>query len=117
MPTTLYGIGNCDTIAKARKWMEQRSIAYNFHDYKKAGITQEKLSDWCILLGWEVVLNKGGTTFKKLPEANKQNIDDNKAIMLMMENPSMIKRPILEHGDEILVGFKSGEYEALLIEG
>ena len=112
--TTLYGIANCDTIKKARKWLEQRGIAYSFHDYKKSGISAEKLSEWCKELGWEALLNKGGTTFRKLPEVNRTNIDEAKAIILMLENPSMIKRPVLEHDDLLLVGFKGSEYESVL---
>ncbi|MEZ5710940.1 MAG: ArsC family reductase [Blastomonas sp.] len=112
--TTLYGIANCDTIKKARKWLEGRGASYQFHDYKKAGITGDKLQEWSAELGWEKLLNKGGTTFKKLPDADKQNIDEGKAIMLMLENPSMIKRPVLEHDGMVHVGFKASEYEALL---
>lgn len=112
--TTLYGIANCDTIKKARKWLEQRGIAYNFHDYKKSGVTKEMLTDWSILVGWETLLNKSGTTFRKLDEAIRNNVDENIAIQLMLEQPSMIKRPVLEHEGEVLVGFKSSEYEALL---
>ena len=112
--TTLYGIANCDTIKKARKWLEQRGIAYKFHDYKKSGVTKEMLTDWAILVGWETLLNKGGTTFRKLDEAIRSNVDENIAIQLMLEQPSMIKRPVLEHEGEVLVGFKSSEYEALL---
>lgn len=112
--TTLYGIANCDTIKKARKWLEQRGFAYSFHDYKKSGISAEKLAGWCKELGWEALLNKGGTTFRKLPEVNRTNIDEAKAIILMLENPSMIKRPVLEHDDLLLVGFKGSEYESVL---
>jgi arsenate reductase len=116
MAITMYGIPNCDTIKKARKWMEGRNVTYSFHDYKKAGITKERLTDWVLHVGWEVLLNKGGTTFKKLPPVNKENIDDDKAIMLMMEYPSMIKRPVLEYDDGVLVGFKGSQYEEAGIE-
>jgi len=110
--TKMYGITNCDSIKKARKWMERQGVNYVFHDYKKSGITKEKLEEWLLHVELDVLLNKRGTTFKKLPDIVKQDIDENKAIMLMMENPSMIKRPVLEVGEEILVGFKGSEYEA-----
>ncbi len=116
MATKIYGISNCDTIKKARKWMEQRDIIYDFHDYKKAGVDGAMLKDWIAQVGWETLLNKRGTTFKKLPAANRENIDESKAIMLMMEYPSMIKRPVLETEMGLLVGFKSSEYETALIE-
>lgn len=110
--TKMYGISNCDTIKKARNWMEKNGINYVFHDYKKSGITKDMLELWVMQVGWEVLLNKRGTTFKKLPDMMKENIDENSAIMLMAENPSMIKRPVLEHGDELVVGFKAADYEA-----
>ncbi|WP_246218556.1 ArsC family reductase [Parasphingorhabdus halotolerans] len=110
--TKMYGISNCDTIKKARNWMERNGINYVFHDYKKSGITKEKLEMWVLQVGWETLLNKRGTTFKKLPDMVKQNVSDDTAVMLMAENPSMIKRPVLEHGDELVVGFKASDYEA-----
>ena len=112
MTVTLYGIPNCDTVKKARTWLDKKGIAYAFHDYKKAGISAERLKGWCDQLGWEPVLNKAGTTFKKLPDAAKANLDEVKAIALMVEQPSMIKRPIVEHGGGLLVGFKEGEWLA-----
>lgn len=114
--TKMYGISNCDTIKKARTWMEKNSINYVFHDYKKSGITKDKLEEWAMQVGWEVLLNKRGTTFKALPDMIKKNIDENSAIMVMAENPSMIKRPVLEHGDSVVVGFKASDYEAAGLE-
>lgn len=109
----LYGIANCDTIKKARKWLESRNISYGFHDYKKAGIDEALLRSWVDELGWEVLLNKGGTTFRSLPDFEKENIDTDKAVALMLGNPSMIKRPVLDLGGRRIVGFKSGIYEEL----
>lgn len=110
--TKMYGISNCDTIKKARNWMERNGINYVFHDYKKSGITRDKLEMWVMQVGWETLINKRGTTFRKLPDMVKENISDDTAVMVMMENPSMIKRPVLEHGDELVVGFKASDYEA-----
>ncbi|GHC71207.1 ArsC family reductase [Limoniibacter endophyticus] len=107
----LYGIPNCDTVKKARSWLDANSIAYQFHDYKKAGITREKLVSWCGEFGWEKVLNRAGTTFRKLDEAQKADLDEAKAINLMLAQPSMIKRPIVEKNGANLVGFKVEDYE------
>lgn len=109
----MYGIANCDTIKKARKWLESRNVAYGFHDYKKAGVDEAMLRGWIAELGWEVLLNKGGTTFRSLPDFEKQNIDEDKAVALMLANPSMIKRPVLDLGDRRVVGFKPGIYDEL----
>jgi arsenate reductase (glutaredoxin) len=109
--TILYGIPNCDTVKKARVWLDAQGLGYQFHDYKKAGITAEKLEDWAGQVGWEVLLNKAGTTFKKLPDAAKEGLDQAKAIGLMVEQPSMIKRPVVEHEGGLLVGFKLPEFE------
>lgn len=109
--TTLYGIPNCDTVKKARTWLDANGVAYNFHDYKKAGITREKLQAWNSEFGWEKVLNRSGTTFRKLDEARKAELDAEQAIDLMLEQPSMIKRPILETGGLNILGFKAEEYE------
>ncbi len=109
---TLYGIPNCDTVKKARTWLEARGIAYGFHDYKKAGAPPEKLSGWCDALGWETVLNRAGTTFKKLPDADKSGLDQAKAIALMLAQPSMIKRPLVEHPGGVFAGFKPDVWEA-----
>ena len=112
MPITLYGIPNCDTVKKARTWLDQHDIAYAFHDYKTAGVTAAKLKAWSKAFGWETVLNRAGTTFRKLPDAAKSNLDQAKAIALMIEQPSMIKRPIVEHEGGLLIGFKQPEWEA-----
>lgn len=114
MTLTMYGIKNCDTVAKARKWLEDRGQAYAFHDYKAAGIDRSRLEAWVDELGWEPLLNRAGTTFRKLDEADRQNIDREKAISLMLSNPSMIKRPVLDLGDRRLVGFKPDLYEGTL---
>jgi arsenate reductase len=111
--TTLYGIKNCDTMKKARAWLDDHGVEYTFHDYKASGIDREHLEKWCKALGWETVLNKAGTTFKKLPDADKENITERKAIALMISQPSMIKRPMLEHGKQVLAGFKPDVYKTL----
>ncbi|WP_378944024.1 ArsC family reductase [Mesorhizobium sp. ANAO-SY3R2] len=112
MSITIYGIKNCDTIKKARTWLEGHGIAYDFHDYKAAGIARESLEKWVREFGWETVLNRAGTTFKKLPDADRQDLDADKAIALMLAQPSMIKRPVLDLGDRRIVGFKPELYEA-----
>ncbi len=112
MTVTVYGIPNCDTMKKARTWLDSQNIAYAFQDYKKAGIDAAKLRSWCNDLGWNVVLNRAGTTFKALPQEDKDNLDAGKAIALMLAQPSMIKRPIIESGAKILVGFKPDAYAA-----
>ena len=109
---TLYGIPNCDTIKKARKWLEQKEISYRFHDYKKSGVDEGQLREWASELGWEALLNKAGTTFRKLTDAEKSDIDEDKAIALMLANPSMIKRPVLDIGTHRIAGFKPEKYEA-----
>lgn len=114
MTLTMYGIKNCDTVAKARKWLEDRGVAYAFHDYKTAGIDRPRLEAWVAELGWETLLNRAGTTFRKLDEADKQNLDAGKAIGLMLAQPSMIKRPVLDLGARRLTGFKPEIYEAAL---
>lgn len=114
MTLTMYGIKNCDTVAKARKWLEDRGQAYVFHDYKASGIDRARLEAWVDELGWEPLLNRAGTTFRKLDDADKQGIDREKAIGLMLANPSMIKRPVLDLGDRRLVGFKPDLYESAL---
>ena len=112
MTLTLYGIPNCDTVKKARVWLEQHSLAFDFHDYKKAGIDRPRLEAWVAEHGWETVLNRAGTTFRKLPETDKANLDRDKAIALMIAQPSMIKRPVLDLGDRRLVGFRPDAYAA-----
>lgn len=112
MATTLYGIKNCDTMKKAWTWLDAHDVAYTFHDYKKAGIDRARLSRWCDAAGWEKVLNRAGMTFRKLDPAEKQDLDRDKAIALMLDKPSMIKRPVLEDGDRLIVGFKPDDYAA-----
>jgi Spx/MgsR family transcriptional regulator len=111
MTITLYGIPNCDTVKKARTWLDGHGIAYEFHDHKKAGITAAKLKAWSKVLGWEVVLNRAGTTFRKLPDAAKADLNQTKAIALMIEQPSTIKRPVVEYEGGLLIGFKQPEWE------
>ncbi len=108
---TLYGIKNCDTMKKARAWLDARGVAYRFHDYKTAGIDANRLASWCRELGWETLLNRSGTTFRKLPESRKQSLDAKAALALMLEQPSMIKRPVLDLGARRLVGFDVDVYE------
>jgi arsenate reductase len=111
MPITIYGIKNCDTMKKARVFLDKKGVEYTFHDYKTAGIDKGKLEAWVKKVGWEALLNKAGTTFKKLPDKDKEGLTEAKAIKLMLAQPSMIKRPVLETGGaKILVGFKPDEY-------
>jgi Spx/MgsR family transcriptional regulator len=112
LATRIYGIKNCDTMQKAFAWLDQHGVGYEFHDYKKAGVTKAQLAKWCQAAGWETVLNRAGTTFRKLPEAARQNLTQDKAIALMIENPSTIKRPVLETGGTIEIGFKPERYAA-----
>ncbi|QJU60496.1 ArsC family reductase [Sphingomonas sp. AP4-R1] len=109
----MYGIPNCDTVKKARTWLEGHDVAFAFHDYKKAGVDRAQLEGWVAEHGWETVLNRAGTTFRKLPEADRADLDAGKAITLMLAQPSMIKRPILDLGDSRIVGFKPDIYEAV----
>jgi arsenate reductase len=109
--TTLYGIKNCDTMKKARDWLDGHKIAYEFHDYKAAGIDKPVLEAWVKALGWEAVLNRAGTTFRKLPDKDKDGLTEKKAIALMLAQPSMIKRPMLDRGGKLLAGFKPELYE------
>ncbi|WP_315777446.1 MULTISPECIES: ArsC family reductase [unclassified Bradyrhizobium] len=110
MSITIYGIKNCDTMKKARAWLDDHGVAYQFHDYKTAGIDKAKLKAWSDELGWEVLLNRAGTTFKKLPDADKDGLTESKAIALMLAQPSMIKRPVLDLGGRRVVGFKPDLY-------
>jgi Spx/MgsR family transcriptional regulator len=111
---TLYGIPNCDTVKKARDWLAAKGIAFDFHDYKKLGADPARLSQWVDKAGWEKVLNRAGTTFRKLPDADKDGLDAAKAVQVMAANPSTIKRPVVEHPGGLLVGFKEAEWEAAL---
>jgi arsenate reductase len=115
--TTIYGIKACDTMKKARDWLDGHGVAYAFHDYKSAGIDRSRLEAWSKAVGWETLLNKAGTTFRKLDDAAKQGIDEAKAIDLMLANPSMIKRPVLARGDQLLVGFKPDMYARAMGSG
>ena len=114
MSVTIYGIPNCDTVKKARGWLDARGIAYAFHDYKKAGVDPAKLREWSAAAGWDKLLNRAGTTFRKLPEADKANLDEAKAVELMAANPSCIRRPVVEHSGTLLIGFKEDEWTASL---
>ncbi|AJY45945.1 ArsC family reductase [Martelella endophytica] len=116
MPVTLYGIKNCDTMKKAWTWLDGHSIAYDFHDYKKAGIDKAHLERWCDEAGWEKVLNRAGMTFRKLPDATKDGLDREKAIALMLDQPSMIKRPVLEKDEAVFIGFKPEVYAEIFGE-
>ena len=115
MSVTIYGIKNCDTMKKARAWLDKAGHAYAFHDYKTAGIDRARLEGWAGQVGWETLLNRSGTTFRKLPDADKSGLTEEKAIELMLAQPSMIKRPVLElPAGKLLVGFKPAEYESNL---
>jgi arsenate reductase len=114
MTITLYGIRNCDTMKKARAWLDSHHVGYAFHDYKTAGIDHDRLRRWCDLLGWESLLNRSGTTFRKLAEADRADLDAGKAIGLMLAQPSLIRRPVLESGKGLLVGFRPERYAELL---
>jgi arsenate reductase len=111
MPATIYGIKNCDTMKKARAWLDSHGVAYRFHDYKTEGVAKERLTRWCDRVGWETLLNRAGTTFRKLPDAEREALNERKALALMLAQPSMIKRPVLELGGKLLVGFKPEFYK------
>jgi len=112
---TIYGIRNCDTMKRARAWLDGERVAYAFHDYKAAGIERSRLEAWAAKVGWEKLLNRAGTTFRKLPEADKAGLTEKKAIALMLSQPSMIKRPVLElGGGKLLVGFQPADYAKVL---
>jgi arsenate reductase len=112
-PVTIYGIKNCDTVKKARAWLDKRGVAYAFHDYKAEGIDKPRLEGWAKAVGWDVLLNKAGTTFKKLPDKDREGVTEKKAIALMLAQPSMIKRPVLDVGGKLNVGFKPEIYAAI----
>ncbi|WP_171052267.1 ArsC family reductase [Vibrio sp. Hep-1b-8] len=113
MTITMYGIPNCDTIKKAKKWLEAEGVEYNFHDYRKQGIDKAMVEAFCQQLGWENVVNKRGTTFRQLSQEQKDNLDQNSAIELLVEQPAMIKRPILVANDTYHLGFKADQYAAI----
>ena len=110
MTVTLHGIRNCDTVKKARLWLESQGVDYAFHDFKTQGVDDAQLQAWCDRAGWETLLNRAGTTFRKLPEAERADLSRDKAIALMKAQPSMIKRPVLQRGEDLLVGFKPEDY-------
>ena len=112
--TTLYGIPNCDTIKRARKWLDDKNIAYEFHDYKKTGIDRKTLENWCKEFGYETLINKRGTTWRKLEDQLKNNINETSAIKIMQENTSVIKRPVLISDHTKIVGFNEADYKSLL---
>ena len=107
---TIYGIKNCDTMKKARGWLDSHGVAYGFHDYKTEGVAKDQLKRWSDELGWETLLNRAGTTFRKLPDADKEALNERKALALMLAQPSMIKRPVLDLGGKLLVGFSAEIY-------
>jgi arsenate reductase len=113
MSVTIYGIKNCDTMKKAFTWLDGHGVAYDFHDYKKAGVTTAQLAQWCGAAGWQVMLNRAGTTFRKLADAEKQALTQDKAVALMAAQPSMIKRPVLDVDGKLEIGFKPERYAAL----
>jgi Spx/MgsR family transcriptional regulator len=114
MTVRLYGIPNCDTVKKARVWLDQQGVAYAFHDYKKQGADPDQLSRWVGEAGWETVLNRRGTTFRALPESDKADLDAGKAVAIMAAHPSCIKRPVVEHAGGLLVGFDAKAWEQAL---
>jgi Spx/MgsR family transcriptional regulator len=110
----VYGIPNCDTVKKARTWLDGAGLEYAFHDYKKLGADPARLAQWADALGWEVLLNRRGTTFRALPEADKADLDRAKALALMAQHPSLIKRPVVEHDGGLLAGFAESAWRAAL---
>ena len=112
---TVFGIPNCDTVKKARKWLDAQSVSYDFHDYKKKGIDVASLNSWCEQLGWEALVNRRGTTWRKLDDAQKADLDQASAVALMIENTSLIKRPVVQAKNKFLLGFDSEEYEKNLL--
>ncbi|PVM87952.1 ArsC family reductase [Caulobacter radicis] len=114
MTVTIYGIKACDTMKKARTWLDEHGVAYAFHDYKVSGAVRADVERWVEALGWETVLNRAGTTFRKLPDSDKAGIDAKKAVELMLAQPSMIKRPMLDVDGKLLAGFKPDQYTAIL---
>ena len=113
MTTKIYGIKNCDTMKKAFKWLDNQGINYEFQDYKKEAPSEAQASQWVKELGWENVINKRGTTWRKLEEQTKESMNNTSAVEVMLENPSIIKRPLIEHNGTTLLGFKEADYQAL----
>lgn len=111
----LYGIKNCDTVKKARKWLDENGVAYTFHDFKKDGLDDTLLTRWEQAIDWDTLLNKRGTTWRKLPDEVRDTISAQTAHQIMLDNPSIIKRPVVEHGDEVSVGFSADEWEKRLL--
>jgi len=111
---TIYGIKNCDTMKKAFTWLDKQGVAYEFHDYKKQGIDEKTLTTWSKKVGWENLLNRRGTTWRKLPDKQKDSINEKSALKLMQEQPSIIRRPVLKNGSTYLVGFEEADYRKLL---
>ena len=111
---TIYGIPNCDTMKKARRWLEANGMEYTVHDYRKLGVPEKNLRDWVKKAGWETVLNRRGTTWRKLDDEVRNSIDTESAIQIMLDNPSIIKRPVLESGSQLLIGFNESDYQQLL---
>lgn len=112
MSLTLYGIPNCDTVKKARTWLEKNQLEYRFHDFRKEGLSASELTLWCNALGWEQVLNKRSTSWRALPDSDKENLDQDKAIALMVASPTLVKRPVLAKDDQFKTGFKDTDYQA-----
>ena len=110
---TIYGISNCDTIKKAKNWLDKNNIQYSFYDYRKQGLEAEQIERWVNILGWEALLNQRGTTWRKLADEIKNNVDQASAIEIMLENPSIIKRPLLDKNNELHLGFSDSQYQAL----
>lgn len=115
MTLHLYGIPNCDTVKKARRWLDERGVAYTFHDFKKEGISQNKLLQWADQVGWETLLNRKGTTWRQLPDTDKVDVDANKSIALMQRQPSIIKRPVVESKAGVIVGFDESRFEQIML--
>lgn len=111
MALTLYGIPNCDTVKKARTWLDAAGVPYRFHDFRKDGLDPATLQSWIDAIGWEKLLNKAGTTFRKLPNADKVDLDAGKAKALMLDQPAMIKRPVVEADDGVSAGFSAAEWQ------
>lgn len=110
----LFGIRNCDTVKKARKWLDEQGISYEFHDFKKEGLSEERLSQWEEAVGWETLLNRRGTTWRKLSEEVRNTIDSQSAHDIMLENTSIIKRPVVEHNGAVYVGFSADDWATII---